>query len=473
MTVEPLTALASAAQSPCLPGGTRVLVACSGGLDSVALLRAMCELGLWSVEVATVDHGLRDGAADDAAFVANVAQQSGVPAHVLRVDARRDLALHGPEAAARRARYTALEECAALVGADCVATAHTADDQAETWVMRAATGSGSRGLGGIPIRRGIFARPWLSVRRDAIVAFARARSLEWREDPSNGDPRFLRNRIRADVTPAMTRAFGAGWIGVVGRSAAQSAADARALDVFVARWLVEHAEPTESGIRVCAAALADEPSEVRASVFRNALARVAPSRRVAVHVERLEMLLSDDPNRPRGIQLPERCRARRVDGWIAIERVRQLAAPAMSIIVNAPQRYRFDRWILELDLLAALPPEVERRDGCVSTCAAPFPWLVRPWRPRDRYRPVDAPGSRRVTRQWQERGIDASTRRRLPVVEVRDQIAWAAQCRVAHWARAKTGESVVRIRCIECEIDPTRTVDPAPRCAVNAADELD
>ncbi|MBI2205238.1 MAG: tRNA lysidine(34) synthetase TilS, partial [Candidatus Rokubacteria bacterium] len=178
-----------------LAGGERVLVAVSGGADSVALLYTLlalrAELGL-ELHVVHVDHQLRPDSSRDAAFVAALAARLDVPADVVTVDVARAGSL---EDAARHARYAALDARAAAIGATRIAIGHTADDQAETVVMRLLEGAGPRGLAAIPPVRGRIVRPLIETRRAAIADMLRAAGHEWLEDPSNADPRFLRNRI--------------------------------------------------------------------------------------------------------------------------------------------------------------------------------------------------------------------------------------------------------------------------------------
>lgn len=185
--------------------GDHVVVACSGGPDSVALTdvlaRLQGELGVTLV-VASVDHGLRPEAADDVAHVRRLADGLGVPFRALEVR----VPAEGPslQAAAREARYGALRQLAAREGARRVAVGHTQDDQAETVLARLLRGAGVTGLGGIaPRRRDGVVRPLIDCRREQIRAHLAHRGLEAVSDPSNEDPRFERARLRRAVLPAL------------------------------------------------------------------------------------------------------------------------------------------------------------------------------------------------------------------------------------------------------------------------------
>ena len=186
--------------------GERVLVAVSGGPDSMALLHLLWEardrLGL-TLEVAGVDHGLRPAAAQELDVVEARAAALELPFVRLPVDvagARRGASLQD---AARRARLGALEVLAAARGAGRIALGHQADDQAETVLFRILRGTGLPGLCGIPYRRGPFVRPLLDVGRAEIVRYLRRRSIPFVEDPSNADLRFARARVRHRYLPLL------------------------------------------------------------------------------------------------------------------------------------------------------------------------------------------------------------------------------------------------------------------------------
>lgn len=182
----------------------RIVLAVSGGADSMALMtlyrahQAACADAPEAI-VATIDHGLRAGSVDDAAFVLEAAARIGLRAVVRRWDG--DKPASDLQARAREARYRLLEEIALEEGAGAVVTAHTRDDQAETFLLRLARGSGLKGLAAMaPVRRlGAvdLVRPLLDVRRDELRATLAESGVAFREDPSNANRRFARVRMRA------------------------------------------------------------------------------------------------------------------------------------------------------------------------------------------------------------------------------------------------------------------------------------
>jgi tRNA(Ile)-lysidine synthase len=214
-----------------LPPAGLVLVACSGGADSLALAAAARFVAGPRVGLVTVDHGLQEGSDRRALDVAAWATGAGFdPVDVVTVSVAGRPG--GPEAAARDARYAGLSEVAARRGAVAVLLGHTRDDQAETVLLALARGSGPRGLAGMPRRKGLFLRPLLDVARaDTRKSCAALGLVPW-DDPHNSDPAYARSRVRSALMPALIEALGPAVVANLARSAEQIAADNAALDAL-------------------------------------------------------------------------------------------------------------------------------------------------------------------------------------------------------------------------------------------------
>jgi tRNA(Ile)-lysidine synthase len=237
-----------------------VVVACSGGADSLGLLVVTAEAGLEPVAV-HVDHGLRPDSAQDADVVRDAALRLGLRARSVAVQIEPGGNL---EARARDARYRALERARLEERASAVLVAHTADDQAETVLLNLMRGSAASGLAGMPARRGHVVRPLLGVRRDAVRALVAARGLDPVADPSNDDPAFRRNWVRHEVLPALNAGVQRDLVPVLTRQAAVLRAEADLLDEL-ADALLTTAGADAPGARVLADA---HPALARRAVRR-------------------------------------------------------------------------------------------------------------------------------------------------------------------------------------------------------------
>ncbi len=262
----------------------RLVVAVSGGADSVALLHALCQLRAeWqlTLHVAHLDHGVREASRDDAECVRDLASRWEVPASIERRDVPAACRREGwsLEDGARRIRYEFLLEVARRQSASAIALAHTADDQAETVLMRLVRGTGLMGLGAIPFTRQLeemrIVRPLLEVWRREVVAYLTQVGVAHREDATNADPRFVRNRVRHELLPLLEQHYNPNIKRTLTQLAEQSRLDYAYLQAAAERqWkrVVKAAPSTHVAITV--ASFIKQPKALQRQLIRQAIHRV-------------------------------------------------------------------------------------------------------------------------------------------------------------------------------------------------------
>jgi tRNA(Ile)-lysidine synthase len=314
-----------------LPYQSPLVVAVSGGPDSMALLHYLARdaANVPPVAAGHVNHALRGSESDaDAAFVRAAAKEWGIPYEEITLRAG---SAHSEERA-RLARYEALGAIAARVGARRVLTAHTADDQAETVLLRLFRGAGLRGLAGMPVRgrvRGVqVVRPLLQVTREEIQEYLRRRGVEYRMDSTNETSVPARNFVRREVLPLVRARLNPSVRDALLRSAA-AARDADELLLALARErfpeVIVAREPGQ--ITLDATRIVQYPKSLRVYVFRLALQELTGSLRevAGAHIEALLTLATT--TRPRSLDLPGQIRARRERGRIVLDlRMREAEA---------------------------------------------------------------------------------------------------------------------------------------------------
>ncbi|MFC8127720.1 tRNA lysidine(34) synthetase TilS [Streptomyces sp. NPDC057302] len=300
-----------------------VLVACSGGADSMALASALAfeapKLGIRAGGV-TVDHGLQDGSDLRAAEVVSRLTALGLdPIESVAVAVGRE---GGPEAAARDARYGALDAVAERHGAAAILLGHTRDDQAETVLLGLARGSGIRSLSGMAAVSGgpgadrRYRRPFLHIDRQTARKACMVQSLPVWDDPHNTDPAYTRSRLRHEGLPALEKALGKGVVEALARTAQLSRDDADALDHWAAQ--AEASVRDAAGLLECAKLYALPPAVRRRIVRRAAIEAGAPAGALfARHLEEVDRLITGWRGQG-AINLPGKVVAQRQGGRLVI-----------------------------------------------------------------------------------------------------------------------------------------------------------
>ncbi|MEO7190378.1 MAG: tRNA lysidine(34) synthetase TilS [Vicinamibacterales bacterium] len=425
----------------------RVAVAVSGGADSMALVRLLMEaapISAWSVAgIIHVHHGIRGDEADaDERFVQVFADRFGLRCEVCHVDvpAARRLTRQSLEATARRLRYEAFAAAAGRLGATRVATGHTADDQAETVLLRLLRGGSMRGLSGVRATRGIYVRPLLGFRRRDLRAALTAWGQTYREDCTNTDLEVPRNRLRHHLMPVLEGDW-PGGVAALARFADIARDDERDLSetavVIGRRAIVSEA----TGVQLIVEPLAAASPAVARRVIRDAIEQAGGVSSLA-SIEAVRQLASGSAGseaRVRGLV------ARRTRAGI------HLGPPAPVVHSGAFEYELRVPGSLEIgetgasmhsSLLKGADIPISRLGpdrAAIQEGGVVVPLSVRSRRPGDRFRPLGAPGSRKLQDVLVDRRIPRDLRDRLPVVtDARGRIVWVAGVAIAHECRVTT-----------------------------------
>lgn len=433
--------------------GEHVLIAVSGGADSVALTYALHYLQRkldFFITVAHLNHGIRGPeASEDARFVAELAWSIGAACHMGEINVPEKAAELGIslEMAAREARYDFLTRIAREVGAQCVATAHTADDQVETIILKLARGAGPQGLSGIP-----WATTWNNVRiirplrgifRKDIEAFLRAHGLKWREDRTNRDLHHLRNRVRHEILPLLEK-----WLNIKIREALIRMADIISeenalLDAHARKILKACRLKSKNAIVV--RAVARHAPALRRRVLRLWLAAAGiPVDALDFElVEAVHRLLLDERG-TRQIALPGGRAAMRRYEKLVLQPQAQLGTNTFSAQVSVPGETILPA--VGLRVVALIGKGILRQTGArVGEIPAEASIdldsvghdhiTVRSWRPGDRIQPLGMDGSRKLQDIFVDAKVPRDRRMTIPVFECRGEIIWIPGYRVArNWA---------------------------------------
>jgi tRNA(Ile)-lysidine synthase len=475
------------AASSLIPTCGIVLVAVSGGADSMALVDALRTANRRArrLVVAHFDHRLRDESARDAEHVAAYARSYGLE-FVLGSDdvARRARAQRASiEEAAREARYEFLSAVAERVGAECVAIGHTRSDQVETISMRILRGSGRVGIAGIPERRGLFVRPLLDVTRAETRDYCVTRGVAFVDDPSNADLRFERNRVRLDVLPALRASFPSIDEALL-RLARSARREQEAFATRTEGWLRDNVREEAPGVWTLRLSGFDGRDDDDATaLLREALVMTCGARDVdRAHYARLLELVRDN-RAGRSADLPG-FSARREHGALVLRLQARWSLDAISAAqdhvstaakechargperrgtiapaaVVVPGRTQIGDWTIEADFVSrdeALDAIASRAAGghvaYFDADSIATTLVVRPTQAGDALRPFGLGGRKKLSDLFIDRKVPRRARARAIVIEG-DSIYW-----VPGVARSDVGPidhataSVVRLKATEHE----------------------
>ncbi|HJV34019.1 MAG TPA: tRNA lysidine(34) synthetase TilS [Geomonas sp.] len=422
-----------------------MVVAVSGGADSVALLDILVQLkdreGL-NLVVAHLNHGLRATDSDgDQEFVARLAAGYGLPCLTKREDVARlarDSRL-SLEDAGRRARYAFFAEVARAQGATSIALAHHLDDQAETVLIRLLRGAGTDGLSAMTASSGgILKRPLLQVSRAELEQYLKLRGLGWRTDSTNDDTSILRNSIRHELIPQLRR-YNPRISERLAATAGMLGADQQLLDGLTEAAYLRLARADQEGIVLEVEPLASEPRGLRLRLYRRALQQLRGDlQRITLrHLEAIDLLISSDRPNAR-LKLPGACFISRHYHTLRFSSAEEPQPLPWELVVAGEGSYPLPTGGQLLVKRLPRPADIavqSRRSAFLDPAGAPFPWLVRTFRPGDRFRPLGMNGLMKVKELFINEKVPPAERRRIPLLESGGRIVWVAGLRVAEEAR--------------------------------------
>ena len=441
--------------------GDALLVAVSGGADSVALvdiLRALAPKFSLRLAIAHLNHCLRQNESDrDEAFVADLAQQFELPFHVGRQDVRRFQEQHrlSLEEAARRVRYGFYEAVATKYGYGKTALGHHGDDNAELVLMNLLRGSGPLGLSGIPpVRDNKIVRPLINLRRSEIIDYVETKNLEYVTDSSNRDIKYHRNKIRERLIPELKSEYNPKLIDSLNRLTAILSDEEQ--------WIEDLIQPLyqraiifkeKNTLELSIIELNQQPIAVRRRIIRKAIRSVKGNlRRIAfAHVASV-CQLTQMGSANGVLDLPDRIRIQRESNVLRISKkgisLRHLdgasflaATPDYDYPLTRPGKIYIEEAGAHISFIE-IPnsPSLDLQPSGHQVVffdmdKVRFPLVIRNFRPGDRFRPLGSSGKQKLKKFFIDHKVSRVERARCPIVLSRDKIIWVAGHRLDHAVR--------------------------------------
>ena len=422
--------------------GDRVVVAVSGGTDSVCLMDVLHRLeGVldMTLTVAHFDHGLRPEADGyETVFVRDLAASLHLDVVVKRADPPLNPGAGSLEEKARELRYRFLKEVKEGCGAQKIATGHTLNDQAETVLMRLLRGSGPAGLSGIrPVRRNGIIRPLIELTREEILAYLRQRQLGHVTDASNFEPAYLRNRIRLNLLPQL-ETYQPRIIEILCRTADIARADNRWIDTQVRVWVSKWGRTgpgSETTLPI--SRFRELPEALKNHVVREMLRTTTGSLRCIglAHIEAIKRLAVGTRPQAR-LTLPNDLLVRRVYDRLIFSRGVSPHADAYCCFIERTGSFYIDALGCTLTLketeTGRSPQDLEAGAWTASFDAdrIVFPLMVRNFRPGDRFVPLGMKGHKKLKDLFVDMKIPADVRARIPVLVQGKRVVWVCGLRM-------------------------------------------
>jgi tRNA(Ile)-lysidine synthase len=433
-------------------------VAVSGGADSVCLLHALLELapelGL-SLSVIHLDHNLRGHESRaDAAFVSELAARLALPFHLETADVRGMAAGDNLEQAARRARRAFFLRMLQR-GLDRIALGHTCSDQAETVLYRFLRGAGTAGLAGVrPVTAEGIVRPLIEIERDEVRAWLGERGIRWREDSSNADLSFDRNRIRHVLLPELAREWNPALTATLANTADWAREEETYWEGEIARIAPAVLTVKAPAVLVDIAALGRLPAAVARRLVRRAI-ELAKGDLRAIDFDHVRAIsaLAAAPDGSGRLQVPGLDVFRSFD-WLRLAPPVPAEPRDFEVPLAVPGRAELPAGAVLSAEVVDISKSTSNLDsvyndgvGCLNRTRVSAPLVVRNWRPGDRYQPAGYPGEEKVKTLFQRARIPLWERRRWPVIMAGSEIVWVLRFGPsAAYAATSNTQSILRIR---------------------------
>ena len=416
--------------------GDSVLAAVSGGVDSVVMLDVLAfiadEWGL-VLRIVHINHLLRGRESDaDENFVRALAERYGIPISVERVETKKFAATKklSTQEAARELRYEFFFRMLTSCKAQSVATAHTANDNAETMLMNLLRGTGIDGVAGIPIRRNenSIVRPLLSVSRQEIAAYAKQKKLAFREDSSNASDKYSRNYLRRNIIPLLEKRINPSLIRTMSQSSAVFRNCAEYLDGQVRRAFSAAAAEKNDGVFLGVDALMNEHPYIRQMVIHSLFL----GKGIELSFDRIAALLAL-------IDAEKGSRADCGNGWVAEKESGQIfifqsgtLAP-FSYLLNSEGTLKGGSFSLSVEKCGRIPNKLTAHTSTeeyVDARKVRFPLRVRSWKEGDAFVPLGMRSRKKVSDLFVDMKISRVRKEAIPIVESNGDILWVAGCRL-------------------------------------------
>lgn len=446
--------------------GDKVLLALSGGADSTALLCLFLEIrSQLDLELACahLNHGLRGKESEaDAEFVRSLAADYRLPCVVEKLTPRERPQGGNAEARAREHRYRFLQRIGDSLGAHRIALGHTRNDQAETVLLRLLRGSGSLGLAAIPVSRADrFIRPLLSIERAELRTYLRSRGVGWREDSSNRDLRFARNKVRHELIPWLKKSFNPAIVEVLARTAENLHGDAESLEWLVGDLAVRYADPADARLGWRRSWLNTLPPGLRSQLVRHALGTLDPGERVLKKQVDAVLELLRDHKSGKSVRIGRMEATREFDRLLFRELTASPPVESYRYPLGIPGQVRLHQVGLVFETYlnqgSSGLPLLDRWEIHLSPQAVARGLEVRSWQSGDAYRPLGSLRPRKIKELFLRKRIGLNARAGWPVVTCGGKIVCAGSFPVAagaEWHRSSHGSLKVVIEERALRVDP-------------------